>query len=98
MSDLWASVEFWMAMLAASLIKLRASHKLTFWGSVLTIVTAVAAALVFTVPLINYLELTGDVYRNAVAALVALSAEHVARQVMDVKLSDIIRLWRGKGE
>lgn len=96
MRDLIISVEFWAAMALAAFIKLRASPKLTFVGAAVTIVTAVLAALVFTKPLLAWLELSGDIYIAAVAALVALSAEHLARQVLDLKLIDLIKAWRGK--
>lgn len=96
MRELLISVEFWLAMAAAAFIKLRASPKLSVGGAIATVVTAVLSALVFTRPLLDYLELSGDVYVAAVAALVALSAEHLARQILDMKLTEIIRAWRGK--
>lgn len=96
MRDLFFQIEFWVAMVLAALIKLSSSPKLTFGGAVVTVVTAVLAALVFTEPLITWLELSGDIYVAAVAALVALSAEHLARQVLDMRITDIIKAWRGK--
>jgi len=96
MSDLIQSIEFWVAMIAASLIKVRASPRITFWGAVITVFCAVTSALVFTMPLMDWLELTGDIHVAAVAALVALSAEHFARQILDLKLIELIRAWRGK--
>ena len=95
MRELLISVEFWAAMALAAFIKLRASPKITIWAAMTTIITAVLSALVFTKPLMAYLELTGDLYVAAVAALVALSAEHVARQVLDMDIKELIRAWRG---
>ena len=80
----------------ASLIKVRASPKLTFVNSVTTIAAAVSSALLFTLPLLDFLELSGDVYVAAIAALVALSAEHIARQLLDMKIIELIKAWRGK--
>lgn len=96
MRDLILSIEFWAAMALAAFIKLRASPRLTVWSAVITVVTAVLAALVFTLPLLDWLDLSGDIYIAAVAALVALSAEHIARQIIDTKLVELIRAWRGK--
>jgi hypothetical protein len=96
MRDLIFSVEFWAAMALAAFIKLRASPRLTVVGAAVTVVTAVLAALVFTLPLLDWLDLSGDIYVAAVAALVALSAEHIARQIMDMKIIELIRAWRGK--
>lgn len=94
--ELLVSVEFWVAMVFASVIKISASPRLTIKGSIITILAAVTAALIFTAPLIDFLELSGDIYVSAIAALVALSAEHLARQIIDLDIKALIRVWRGK--
>lgn len=95
MKDLLTSIEFWIAMSFASVIKIKASPRLTLIGSLITIAAAVSSALIFTLPLLDFFELTGDMYVAAVAALVALSAEHIARQVLDLKIVELIKAWRG---
>lgn len=96
MFDLVRSVEFWVAMIFAVFVKVRASKKITVLGAAFTIATAVLSALVFTGPLLDWLDLSGETYVAAVAALVALSAEHIARQLMETRVVDLIRAWRGK--
>ena len=96
MRDLIESVEFWIAMVVVSLIKLRASPQITPLGRVLTVATAVGCALVFTEPVLTYLALDAQAYRTGVAALLALTGEHITRQLLGVTLSDIFGAWRGK--
>lgn len=96
MMDLIRSVEFWVAMVLAAMIKLRASPTITASGAFCTVSAAVAAALVFTQPILDRLSLDGETYAAGVAALVALTAEHLARQVLDLRLVDLIKAWRGK--
>lgn len=96
MPDLFFRIEFWIAMVFAIIIKLRASPTITWIGAILTTVSAVSGALIFTEPLTEYLALNGEGVTFAVAALVALSCEHVARIVLNTTLADFIRMWRGK--
>lgn len=96
MKDLLTSVEFWLAMLFASAIKLRASPTISLPSALITIGAAVASALIFTAPILDWLSLDGETYAAAVAALVALTAEHLSRQVLTLRLVDLLRAWRGK--
>jgi hypothetical protein len=50
---------------------------------------------VFTEPLRDWLELDGEVYTYAVCALIALTGEHIARQVLSPGIEDAVRLLRG---
>lgn len=95
MLDLIRNFEFWVAMTFAILIKLRASPTITVVGSVVTTIAAIAGALVFTDPVISYLEL-GTQFRVPVAALLALTSEHLARMVLNTSVADIINIWRPK--
>lgn len=97
MKDLLLSIEFWVAMAAAALLKLRASPRITVFGSIVTITTAVLSALIFTRPVLEWLKLDGEIHTAAVAALVALSAEHIARQLLELKVLDLLKAWRGGG-
>lgn len=96
MWDLIRSVEFWVAMSAAVLLKLRASPKITLFGSIFTIAIAVTAALVFTHPVVYWLSIDAETYAIGISALIALSAEHLARMFLETKLADLIAAWRGK--
>lgn len=98
MYDMVLSVQFWVAVLLAAMLKLRASPRLTFWASVVTVIVGFLSALVFTAPVLDVLQLDGDTYVPAVAALVALSTEHLARQVLDARLIDLLKIWRGGKE
>lgn len=84
-------------MALASMLKLRASPRITPFGAVFTIAVAVLSALVFTRPVMQWLNISQEPYNiAAVAALIALSGEHIARQLMELKIVDLLRAWRGK--
>ncbi|MBO9441366.1 hypothetical protein J7363_04630 [Phaeobacter italicus] len=95
MRDLLFSMEFWLAMAAAILLKLRASPQITLFGAITTTASAICCALVFTEPLMDWLELDGEVYTYAVCALIALTGEHIARQILSLGIEDAVRLLRG---
>lgn len=96
MKELLISVEFWVAMFLAVVLKLGSSPKISSRSAAIASATAVASALIFTQPIVDMLELSSETYTYAVAALVALSAEHVARQILTLSLSDLVAIWRGK--
>lgn len=96
MRDLIHSAEFWLAMVVVSIVKLRASPHLTPFGRVLTVAAAVGCALIFTDPVLTYLALDEESYRTGVAALLALTGEHVARQFLGTTLIDLVNAWKGK--
>ena len=96
MIDLMSKIEFWIAMAFAIVVKIKSSTQLTRSQVVLTVVCAISGALVFTEPAYNYFEFTGDSAKFAVASIVALSCEHLARMVMTLTMQDILALWRGK--
>ncbi|KIC39353.1 hypothetical protein [Leisingera sp. ANG-M7] len=96
MRELITSLEFWIAMAAAIALKLRASPTITCFGAIATTVSAVACALVFTQPLVAWLDLDGETYTYAVSALIALTGEHISRQILSLGIEDAFRLWRGK--
>lgn len=90
MKDLVASVEFWIAMALVVVVKLRASPTITIAGAILTTAAAVASALIFTDPVLEWLKADRETYTYAVAALVALTGEHLMRQIMSMSLKDLI--------
>lgn len=95
MKEMLLSLEFWVAIAVAVALKLKSSPSISIGGAIFTTLTALGSALVFTAPVMDALDLA-EVYAPAVAALAALSAEHIARQLLSVTLVDLIALWRGK--
>ena len=95
MHELIRSLEFWVAVALASIIKLRASPSLNFVGALSTVIVSVLAALVFTPPVLDRFGLSGEIYTAATGALVALTAEHLARQMLMANILEIIKAWRG---
>ncbi|NCO20802.1 MAG: hypothetical protein GW905_02040 [Rhodobacterales bacterium] len=67
MTDPIWRVGFWVAMVFAVVIKLRASPTITILGAALTTVAAVAGALIFTDPVAVWLGFSGDGARFAVS-------------------------------
>lgn len=96
MLDLVYRLEFWVAMGFAILVKISLSPFLNLWRTAASIVIALTSALVATWPIIDWLKLDPDVYVHFVAALVALTSEHLSRQVLNASLTDILAAWRGK--
>lgn len=98
MSDLWTDAGFWLAVAFASLVKVNSPPPLPWGKRILSLLTGALGATVFTQPVLAYLEWDGAIYMTAVAALLALTADHFARQLLALKLKDILRTWRGGGE
>lgn len=96
MKELALTIEFWVAVFFAVAMKLRASPSITIAGAVTTTLTAVASALVFTEPVLAWMRADPETYRTAATALVALTGEHVARQIMNMKIGDFFKLGGGK--
>lgn len=96
MDPLWRHPEFWAAMVFVVLVKYRAQPTIGFLGSALGAVIAVLGAMVFTGAAVDVLGFEGENWTFAVAGLVALTCEHIARMLLDVTPSDLIKWWRGK--
>lgn len=94
---MWKSVDFWIAVLVAVVVKVKTSKRLSAAQVVTTIFVAVGAAYVAT----GYtVERTG-LSEPVAAALVALTAEGLMRWVLvaldDPKIAlNAWRAWRGK--
>lgn len=95
MKELISSVEFWLAMAFAIVMKLKASPRITIVGAVMTTISAVTCALVFTEPVMAWLELDSAIYTYAVCALIALTGEHLAREILKITIDEAVRAWRG---
>ena len=96
MADLVTRFEFWIAMIFAMLVKLKASQRLTKTQTAMTVAVSVTGALLFTEPVYNYFGFTGDTGRYACCAIVALTCEDLARKIMGLSPQELINLWRGK--
>lgn len=90
------TVEFWLAMLVASVLKFRASPPQSRKSAVSSIFAGVGAAAIFTGPIAAYVGVTDPEFSYAVAALVFLTAEHVTRAVLALSVADIVKIYRGK--
>lgn len=93
--NLWATLEFWLAVAFASLVKLT-SGPLPGWRvSIVSVTTAFLAASLFTGPVVEWLDFREFDATAPVAALVALTGEHLARQIMGLKIMEVLKAWRG---
>lgn len=95
------NIAFWITVLGASVVKLLLSP---WHGVVPTLVSFAAAvffAVVFTDPVLAYLNLNPEAYKIGAAAVVALTGEGIAKRVLGI-LADqnstfsFIQLWRSK--
>ena len=62
-------------------------------------IAGLACALIFTDPIVDWLDREPDIYRDATAALLAVSGYAVARVVSNFRLAmlvDLIKAWRGR--
>ena len=89
-------VEFWVAMMVALMLKLRASPPMSVQATAGTVVTGVGSAVLFTSPLVDVLGVDSNVFRDAVAALVFLTAEQASRAILSLTLADVVKIWKGK--
>jgi hypothetical protein len=91
---------FWIAVIGATFIKVATSPQRSIISVATILFIAVFSAYVFTDPVIAWLHMDPDTYKSAVAALVALSGEGVARLVISIandpkKGIDLFKRWRG---
>ncbi len=96
MTELAQRVEFWVAMMFAVLVKLRTSPQLTPLNAMLTTLAAISGALVFTEPVVEWLQFDSDKMRYATAAVVGLCCEHLARHIAVLTPKDLLELWRNR--
>lgn len=99
MSHLWSSLEFWGAVAFACLVKITSQNPpLPPFKLIMSLMTGVLGAFTFTPFVLEYLGWSGDGYQAAIAGLVALTSEHVARQVLALKLTDLVKILRGQSK
>lgn len=93
---------FWFAALGAAVLKIILSPWLGVVKGVISVASALLVAIIFTDPLLAYLHLNPTAYKNAVAALVALTGEGVVRWLLQLvsdptKILAVVKAWRGGG-
>lgn len=86
---MWQSVESWLAVAVAVLVKLSTSGRMTIKQTLVSVLVAVGSAYLFTEPLAE----RSSVDPILVAAVVALTSEGVMRAVL-LALEDPIKTWR----
>lgn len=88
---------FWAAIAGAILVKVLTTRSLNFWQVCATTISALFFAVVFTAPMLHWWSLPSSPYEPAVAAVLALFGEHIARLVLQSQsIAELIRAWRGK--
>lgn len=94
---------FWFATFGAGILKLVLSP----WNGIVKGATSFASALflaiVFTDPVLAWLNLSPDDYKAAAAALIAITGEGVTRWALSLisdpaKLLEWVKAWRGSGK
>lgn len=96
MLDLVHKIEFWVAMIVASILKFKASPPMTFLGAALTVAAGLGSAMICTGPIVQYLDVQIEEFEYVVAAMVFLTAEHGSRAILSLDISDLIKIYRGK--
>lgn len=86
------TIEFWVAVLVAVVVKIKSSQRLGPWQVVTTIAVAVGAAWVGS----GFVAHKLDIPEPVSAALIALTAEGLMRWVLIAleNPAEVIRLWR----
>lgn len=96
MRELWANLEFWMAMAFVALVKFSGSKGIGWRMAMVSVAIGIGASLALTRSAIHYFGLNPDNATIPVAALIAITAEQVARQIQSMSLKEALDLWRGK--
>lgn len=102
MTFLGHDISFWFAAVGASFVKIALSPWLGIVKGLISIATALIVAVIFTDPVVTYLNLNPEAYRTAVAALVALTGDGLVRWLLQLvsnptKIVEIVKVWRGGG-
>lgn len=89
------SVEFWVAVAVAILVKVRTSEQLTWAGAAFTIAVAAGAAYSLSGPVSSYL----NAHETLVAALLALMADGIMRWLIRMadqpaRLLKLLKEWK----
>lgn len=74
---LWSSATFWIVVIGAASFKAIKSPDHTWVSRLVSFVSAIFVAVAFTPGLVEYFEINGDGLKTAMAALVAITGEHL---------------------
>lgn len=93
---------FWVALIVATVIRVFTSPVHSLWRAGLLVLTSVFTAWVATDPILDILHLDPAIYKAAVGAVVALTADGIVRFLIETARnpSTLIDLWkkfRGSG-
>ena len=92
---------FWATAIGAAFVRVFSAETVHWPRSLVTFLTAIFCAWLFTDACLHYLGISADVYEYPVAAVIAITAENLMRIFLiitsDLKgIASIIRAWRGK--
>ena len=101
MRSLGPEITFWLAVFGATIVKVLTSPYHSLKRTTVMVFVSVFSAWIFTDPVVYHLGLDAENYRNAVAALVCLTAEGVVRAVIycsnnPQEVLEIYKKWRGQ--
>ena len=101
MKSLGPEITFWLAVFGATIVKVLTSPYHSLRRTSIMVFVAVFSSWVFTDPVVYRLGLDEGNYRNAIAALICLTAEGVVRAVIygsnnPQELIDFWKKWRGQ--
>ena len=93
-------IAFWFAAIGAAMFKILLSPWMGLWKGLASVAAALFCAIVFTEPVLGYLNMDPETYKAALAALIALTGEGVFRWLLQIatepgKIADIIKYLRG---
>lgn len=94
---------FILATVGGTIVKLLTSPYGSLLRALLTAFVAIFSAIIFTDPILKLINLDPNFYRNAMAAVVAMTGEGVARWIINLssdppKLLEFLAKWRGGGK
>ncbi len=103
MNFLGHDLSFWVALILATAVRVFTSPFHSVWRSALMVLTSVFVAWVFADPVVDWLHLDPAVYKAAVGALLALTADGFVRVALNIatdpsQLFRILRRLRGGSE
>jgi hypothetical protein len=89
-------LSFWIALFGAALVRVLTSPFHSVLRAVVMVVTSVFVAWVFTDPVVDYLHLDPTIYKAAIGALLALTADGVLRGIFKAAQDpgSLLTFWR----
>lgn len=87
---------FWFAIIVATIVRVMSSPYHSVLRAGVMIVTSLIFAVVFVDPVLDWLKLDPEIYRTAVAVLIAFTADGIMRLIIlaSTNPAEVIDLWR----